>query len=100
MKGPGEVVNSVDPVERPCRRTEKGMTPKICLTLVLAAGDNLETARPLPAVQTEGTVKGVHFMQEDPPNEIGQAIRAFPHTSSSSLQEVVNSPLKVGSEKG
>jgi haloalkane dehalogenase len=40
---------------------------------LLAGGANLETARSWPA-QTEITVKGVHFLQEDSPDEIGQAI--------------------------
>jgi len=40
---------------------------------LLAAGANLETARSWPA-QTEVTVAGVHFLQEDSPDEIGQAI--------------------------
>jgi haloalkane dehalogenase len=40
---------------------------------LLAGGANLETARSWPA-QREVSVKGVHFVQEDSPNEIGQAI--------------------------
>jgi haloalkane dehalogenase len=40
---------------------------------LLAVGANLATARSWPS-QTEVTVKGVHFVQEDSPNEIGQAI--------------------------
>ena len=40
---------------------------------LLAGGANLATARSWPA-QTEVTVKGVHFVQEDSPDEIGQAI--------------------------
>ena len=40
---------------------------------LLAAGANLETARSWPA-QTEVTVAGVHFLQEDSPDEIGRAI--------------------------
>ncbi len=40
---------------------------------ILAGGAALEFARSLPA-QTEVTVAGVHFLQEDSPNEIGQAI--------------------------
>ena len=40
---------------------------------LLAAGANLETARSWP-VQTEVTVAGVHFVQEDSPDEIGRAI--------------------------
>jgi haloalkane dehalogenase len=43
---------------------------------LLAAGSNLETARSWPA-QTEVTVAGVHFVQEDSPDEIGQAIAAW-----------------------
>jgi len=40
---------------------------------LLGAGANLETARSWPA-QTEVTVAGVHFLQEDSPDEIGRAI--------------------------
>jgi len=40
---------------------------------LLAGGANLETARSWP-VQTEVTVAGVHFVQEDSPDEIGRAI--------------------------
>jgi pimeloyl-ACP methyl ester carboxylesterase len=42
----------------------------------LLRGANLETARSWPA-QTEVTVKGVHFVQEDSPDEIGRAIAAW-----------------------
>ena len=40
---------------------------------ILAGGKVLEQARSLPA-QTEVTVKGVHFVQEDSPDDIGKAI--------------------------
>jgi haloalkane dehalogenase len=40
---------------------------------LLARGPNLDFARGLPA-QTEVTVAGVHYLQEDSPDEIGQAI--------------------------
>jgi haloalkane dehalogenase len=40
---------------------------------LLAAGANLDTARAWPA-QTEVTVAGIHFVQEDSPDEIGRAI--------------------------
>jgi haloalkane dehalogenase len=40
---------------------------------LLAGGANLETARSWPA-QTEVTVAGIHFIQEDSPDEIGKAI--------------------------
>jgi haloalkane dehalogenase len=43
---------------------------------LLGGGVNLETARSWPA-QTEVTVKGVHFIQEDSPNEIGQAVAGW-----------------------
>src|SRR5262249_43667056 len=44
--------------------------------LLLAGGANLEFARGLPA-QTEVTVAGRHFVQEDSPDEIGQAIAGW-----------------------
>jgi haloalkane dehalogenase len=40
---------------------------------LLAVGANLATARSWPS-QTEVEVKGVHFVQEDSPNEVGRAI--------------------------
>jgi haloalkane dehalogenase len=40
---------------------------------ILSAGPDLDFARSLPA-QTEVTVAGVHFIQEDSPDEIGLAI--------------------------
>src|SRR5262249_18561933 len=42
----------------------------------ILAGKDLEFARRLPA-QTEATVKGVHFVQEDSPDEIGRAIAGW-----------------------
>jgi len=41
--------------------------------LLVAGGANLDFTRGLPA-QTEVTVAGLHFLQEDSPHEIGQAI--------------------------
>jgi haloalkane dehalogenase len=46
----------------------------------ILAGANLEFARRLPA-QTEVTVAGVHFLQEDSPDEIGRAIVGWMGTS-------------------
>jgi haloalkane dehalogenase len=43
---------------------------------LLAGGANLATARSWPS-QTEVKVKGVHFVQEDSPDEIGSAISAW-----------------------
>jgi haloalkane dehalogenase len=40
---------------------------------ILAGGAVLDLARRLPA-QTEVTVRGIHFVQEDSPDEIGRAI--------------------------
>ena len=40
---------------------------------LLSGGANLATARSWPA-QTEVTIKGIHFVQEDSPDEIGRAI--------------------------
>jgi haloalkane dehalogenase len=43
---------------------------------LLGSGVNLETARSWPN-QTEVTVKGIHFVQEDSPNEIGESIAGW-----------------------
>jgi len=43
---------------------------------LLAGGANLDFARGLPR-QTEVTVAGVHYLQEDSPDEIGQAIAGW-----------------------
>jgi haloalkane dehalogenase len=47
---------------------------------ILASGAVLDFARRLPA-QTEVTVAGVHFLQEDSPNEIGRAIAGWMDSS-------------------
>jgi haloalkane dehalogenase len=46
---------------------------------ILAGGKVLEQARSSPA-QTEVTVKGIHFVQEDSPDEIGRAIAGWMKT--------------------
>jgi haloalkane dehalogenase len=43
---------------------------------ILSAGPDIDFARSLPA-QTEVTVAGVHYIQEDSPHEIGRAIAAW-----------------------
>jgi haloalkane dehalogenase len=43
---------------------------------ILAGGEVLDFAKSLPA-QTEVTVTGVHFVQEDSPDEIGRAIASW-----------------------
>jgi haloalkane dehalogenase len=43
---------------------------------LLAGGANLDVARRWPA-QAEATVAGVHFLQEDSPDEIGRAIAGW-----------------------
>jgi haloalkane dehalogenase len=43
---------------------------------LLAGGANLATGRSWPA-QTEVAVKGIHFVQEDSPDEIGRAIATW-----------------------
>jgi len=45
-------------------------------SLLIAGGANLDFARGLPA-QTEVTVAGVHYLQEDSPDEIGRAIAGW-----------------------
>jgi haloalkane dehalogenase len=47
--------------------------------LLVAGGTNLDFARRLPA-QTEVTVAGVHYVQEDSPDEIGQAAAGWMKT--------------------
>src|ERR1700754_4347214 len=46
---------------------------------ILAGDKVLEHARSLPA-QTEVTVKGIHFVQEDSPDEIGEAVARWMRT--------------------
>ena len=47
---------------------------------ILAGGKVLEQARSFPA-QTEVVVKGIHFVQEDSPDEIGQAVAGWMKTT-------------------
>ena len=51
---------------------------------LLGGGANLDFARSLPA-QKEVVVAGVHYVQEDSPNEIGRAIADWMSTSTSSM---------------
>src|SRR5262249_40928389 len=44
--------------------------------LLLAGGANLDFARELPN-QAEGKVAGIHYLQEDSPDEIGRAIAGW-----------------------
>jgi haloalkane dehalogenase len=46
---------------------------------ILGHGPVLDLARSFPA-QTEVTIKGLHFVQEDSPHEIGQAVAAWMKT--------------------
>jgi haloalkane dehalogenase len=46
---------------------------------ILAGGAVLDLARRLPA-QTEVTVRGIHFVQEDSPDEIGRAVAGWMKT--------------------
>ncbi|UGX90450.1 hypothetical protein G6321_00032040 [Bradyrhizobium barranii subsp. barranii] len=43
---------------------------------ILAHGPVLDLARSLPA-QTEVTISGLHFVQEDSPDEIGRAVAGW-----------------------
>jgi haloalkane dehalogenase len=58
----------------------KSDVPKLFLKaepgLLVAGGANLDFARKLPA-QTEVTIAGVHYVQEDSPDEIGRAIAGW-----------------------
>jgi haloalkane dehalogenase len=58
----------------------KSDVPKLFLKaepgLLVAKGANLDFARSLPA-QTEVTIAGVHYVQEDSPDQIGQAIASW-----------------------
>ena len=63
-----------------------GRVPKLFVKgepgLLLGGGANLDFARSLPA-QTEVTVAGVHYVQEDSPDEIGRAISSWMEALSS-----------------
>ena len=52
---------------------------------ILAGGANLDFARGLPA-QAEVTVAGIHYLQEDSPDEIGRAIAGWMRTLSDGSQ--------------
>ena len=58
----------------------KSNVPKLFIKaepgVLVAGGANLDTVRSWPA-QTEVTVSGIHFLQEDSPDEIGQAIAGW-----------------------
>ncbi|WP_109127125.1 haloalkane dehalogenase [Dyella sp. C11] len=71
---PADVVAIVKEYDKWLKTTD---VPKLFIRAepggILSAGPDLEFCRSLPA-QTEVTVKGVHYIQEDSPDEIGQAI--------------------------
>jgi haloalkane dehalogenase len=52
---------------------------------ILAAGTDLDFVRSLP-VQTEVTVAGIHYVQEDSPHEIGRAVASWLETLGSQGQ--------------
>jgi haloalkane dehalogenase len=58
----------------------KSHVPKLFLKaepgLLISGGANLEFARSLPA-QTEATIAGVHYVQEDSPDQIGKAVASW-----------------------
>jgi haloalkane dehalogenase len=58
----------------------KSRVPKLFLKaepgLLISSGANLDFARSLPA-QTETTIAGVHYVQEDSPDQIGQAVASW-----------------------
>jgi haloalkane dehalogenase len=67
----------------------KSNVPKLFIKIepgvLVAGGANLDTVRSWPA-QTEVTVSGIHFLQEDSPDEIGQAIAGWMETLGSRRQ--------------
>jgi haloalkane dehalogenase len=67
----------------------KSNVPKLFIKakpgVLVAGGANLDTVRSWPA-QTEVTVSGIHFLQEDSPDEIGQAIAGWMETLGSRRQ--------------
>jgi haloalkane dehalogenase len=64
---------------------------------ILAEGKVLEQARSFPA-QTEVTVRGVHFVQEDSPDEIGRAVAGWMKTLG--CPEAVRRPQFQEDENG
>jgi haloalkane dehalogenase len=57
---------------------------------ILSGGAVLDFARSLPA-QTEVTVAGVHYLQEDSPDEIGRAIAGWMGTLAGARARAVGS---------
>jgi haloalkane dehalogenase len=68
---------------------KKSNVPKLFLKAepggILSAGRDVDFARSLPA-QTEVTIAGVHYVQEDSPHEIGRAIAAWMGASADRSQ--------------
>jgi haloalkane dehalogenase len=75
----GEPVDVVKVVEDYSAWLAASPLPKLFINAdpgAILAGRQREICRAWPS-QTEVTVKGLHFLQEDSPDEIGQAVAAF-----------------------
>ncbi len=75
----GEPAEVVEIVQTYADWLSHSQTPKLLLSAdpgSILCGEPLAFARTLPN-QTEVTVKGLHFIQEDSPNEIGAAVSNF-----------------------
>jgi haloalkane dehalogenase len=75
----GEPKDVVEVVDSYARWMSGNSIPKLFVNAdpgVLLVGAQREFSRAWPN-QQEVTVKGAHFLQEDSPNEVGNAIRQF-----------------------
>ena len=76
----GEPADVAEIVDAYAKWLATSNVPKLFLKaepgLLISGGANLDFARSLPA-QTEVTVRGVHYVQEDSPDEIGRAVAAW-----------------------
>ena len=80
MGATGEPADVAEIVNAYAKWLATSNVPKLFLKaepgLLISGGANLDFARSLPA-QTEVTVRGVHYVQEDSPDEIGRAVAAW-----------------------
>ena len=79
----GEPADVTSIVSAYAERLAKSNVPKLFVKaepgVLVVGGANLDTVRSWPA-QTEVTVPGIHFIQEDSPDEIGRAIAGWMKT--------------------
>jgi hypothetical protein len=85
-----------------CRLASHSGVPKLFIKgepgAILASGTPVECCRSWPS-ESESTVRGVHFLQEDSPDEIGYAIAVAPQPHLKELNQEVTTSVPSSREE-